>query len=56
MQKHPDWFVNKGEVGEIKIITDRTRILYEQKKIRARLKEEGNPSEWIDIGVMSEDQ
>lgn len=56
IHEHPDWFINKGEVGEIKIITDEKRILAEQKKIRARLKKEGNPPNWIDIGVLSEDQ
>lgn len=56
MQENPDLFRNKGEIGEIKIITDEKRILAEQKKIRARLKKEGNPLHWIDIGILSEDQ
>jgi len=56
MQERPDMFRNKGEKGEIKIITDEKRILAEQKKIRAKLKKEGNPSHWIDIGVLAEDQ
>lgn len=56
MQERPDMFCNKGEKGEIKIITDEKRILTEQKKIRARLKKEDNPLQWIDIGVLAEDQ
>jgi ADP-ribose pyrophosphatase len=55
-KKFPDLFNNSGEVGEIKIITDKNRIIAEQRKIRAKLKKEGNPSNWIDIGVLSEDQ
>lgn len=56
MQERPDMFRNKGEEGEIKIIADENRILFEQKKIRAKLKKEGNPPHWIDIGVLVEDQ
>jgi len=56
VKERPDMFRNSGDVGEIKIITDEKRILAEQKKIRARLKKEGNPSHWIDIGVLAEDQ
>lgn len=56
MAEHPEWFHNTGEAGEIKIITDEKRILAEQKKIRARLKKEGKPTSWIDIGVLAEDQ
>lgn len=56
VKERPDMFRNSGDVGEIKIITDEKRILAEQKKTRARLKKEGNPSHWIDIGVLAEDQ
>lgn len=56
MAQNPGMFKNKGEKGEIKIITDKQCILAEQKKIRAKLKKEGKPSNWIDIGVLSEDQ
>lgn len=56
MHSNPALFKNSGEVGEIRIITNKKRILAEQKKIRARLKKEGNPPHWIDIGVLSEDQ
>lgn len=55
-KKYPTLFQNSGEFGEVKIITDKKRILAEQNKIRARLKKEGNPAEWIEIGVLSEDQ
>lgn len=56
MQEHPDMFHNSGDNGEIKIITDKKRIRAEQKKIHAKLKKEGKPSCWIDIGVLAEDQ
>lgn len=56
MRERPDLFANKGEEGEIRIITDKKRILAEQKKIRAKLKQEGKPSCWIDIGVLAEDE
>ncbi len=56
IKQYPKLFTNSGEFGEVKIITDKKRILAEQKKIRARLKKEGHPPEWIDIGVLSEDQ
>lgn len=56
IKEYPKLFSNSGEFGEVKIITDKKRILAEQKKILARLKKEGNPPEWIDIGVLSEDQ
>lgn len=56
IHERPDMFHNKGDAGEIKIITDEKRILVEQKKIRAKLREEGKPPHWIDIGVLAEDQ
>jgi ADP-ribose pyrophosphatase len=56
IEERPDMFRNTGEAGEIKIIADEKRILAEQKKIRAKLKKEGKPSNWIDIGILSEDQ
>ena len=56
IEKHPEFFVNTGEVGEIKIIKDIERIRAEQKKMQARLRETGNPEEWIDIGILAEDQ
>lgn len=56
MKEHPEMFRNKGEKGEIRIITDENRICAEQKKIRVKLKKEGKPLCWIDIGVLAEDQ
>jgi ADP-ribose pyrophosphatase len=56
MKKHPEWFANTGEAGEIKIITDGKRIRSEQRKIRSQLKKEGKPAHWIDIGILAEDQ
>jgi ADP-ribose pyrophosphatase len=56
MQEQPNMFRNKGEHCEIKIITDKKRILAEQKKIRSKLKKDGKPIYWIDIGVLAEDQ
>jgi ADP-ribose pyrophosphatase len=56
MEQFPDLFRNTGEAGEIKIITDVNQIRREQRKIKARLKKDGKPISWIDIGVMSEDQ
>src|SRR5215208_1631015 len=56
MHEQPEMFRNSGEAGEIRIITDKERILAEQKKIRAKLKKERNPPHWIDIGVLAEDQ
>lgn len=56
LKEQPELFKNNGETGEIKIITDKKRILAEQKKIRAKLKKEGKPANWIDIGVLAEDQ
>ncbi|HSL46432.1 MAG TPA: NUDIX hydrolase, partial [Anaerolineales bacterium] len=44
------------EPGEIKVITDPARIRREQRKIRTRLRKEGKPACWIDIGVLAEDQ
>lgn len=56
MRQNPKLFENSGDSGEIKVITDHKRILVEQKTIRAKLKKEGKPSCWIDIGVLAEDQ
>ncbi|MCL4275856.1 MAG: NUDIX domain-containing protein [Anaerolineales bacterium] len=56
MQERPEMFHNKGEKGEIKIITNEKQIRAEQKKIRAKLRKDGKPANWIDIGVLAEDQ
>jgi ADP-ribose pyrophosphatase len=56
IKKYPQLFKNNGAFGEIKIITDKKRILAEQRRIRTELKKAGHPAEWIEIGVLSEDQ
>jgi ADP-ribose pyrophosphatase len=56
MKKHPDLFENTGVKGEIKIIHDLERIRKEQARLQAKLIEEGKPIDWIEIGVLSEDQ
>jgi ADP-ribose pyrophosphatase len=56
LEQNPKLFENKGDPGEIKIITDKKRIFLEQKRIRAELRRESKPSCWIDIGVLAEDQ
>ncbi|MBI5942981.1 MAG: NUDIX hydrolase [Chloroflexi bacterium] len=56
IKEHPEMFRNSGEVGEIKIITDERTIITEQEKLRKHLRENGQPIEWIEIGVLSEDQ
>lgn len=56
MKQRPEIFQNKNEKASIKIITDKKRILAEQKKIRTRLKKEKKPISWIDIGVLAEDE
>lgn len=56
IREQPYMFRNTGEHGEIKIITDKERILAEQKQIRNTLKKDGKPAYWIDIGVLAEDQ
>lgn len=56
MKKHPDLFENTGVKGEIKIIHDRERIHKEQARLQAKLTDEGKPIDWIEIGVLSEDQ
>lgn len=56
VRKMPGLFRNTGEAGEIRIITDKRRILREQKRIRMELEKEGKPLHWIDIGILAEDQ
>jgi ADP-ribose pyrophosphatase len=56
LDERPDFFANTGEAGEIKIITDRQQIESEQQKIQEQLRQQGNPENWIDIGVLAEDQ
>ncbi len=53
---YPRLFANTGEIGELKIILDRQKIISEQKRIQQELQNAGKPKSWIDIGVLSEDQ
>lgn len=55
MQQRPEIFRNPEGEGVIKIITDRQRILEEQAKILEKLRADGKPDYWIDIGVLAED-
>lgn len=56
MQEHPEMFRNTGELGEIKIIQDPERIRVEQRVIQAKLRADGKPENWIDIGILAEDE
>ncbi len=56
IQERPELFRNTGEQGEIKIIQDPERIRVEQERIQAKLRSEGKPENWIDIGVLAEDE
>ena len=56
MEDCPEFFTNTGEIGEIKIVKNPERIRTEQKQLRAELCEQGKPDDWIDIGVLAEDQ
>jgi len=56
MQERPEFFINTGESGEIKIIKDVRRIRKEQKRLQAELRSQGKPDEWIEIGVLAEDE
>jgi ADP-ribose pyrophosphatase len=56
MQQRPELFHNTGEAGEIKILQDPERIRAEQQRIQAKLRSEGKPENWIDIGVIAEDE
>ncbi len=56
MQERPELFRNTDEPGEVKIIKDLERIHSEQERIRAKLRAEGKPENWIDIGILAEDE
>ena len=55
MQERPDLFHNPGDPGEIKIIHDPDQIRSEQQRIQEKLRAEGKPEHYIDIGILSED-
>lgn len=56
ISQFPHLFINTGEKGELTIITDPNIILREQEKIINKLHFKGDPEEWIDIGVLAEDE
>lgn len=55
MKEHPQLFANPDEEGVIKIFTDAEKIGILQAQLKREYKEAGKKSEWIDIGVLSED-
>lgn len=55
MKEHPQLFSNPNEEGVIKIITDPEKIKTLQAQLKKEYKVSGKKSEWIDIGVLSED-
>jgi ADP-ribose pyrophosphatase len=56
MHEFPELFRNLGEPGEIKIIYDPDRIRSEQKRIQSELRAKGKPEDYINIGILSEDE
>ncbi len=55
MDKFPALFENPEGESVIKIITKLDVIKEEQSKLRAKLRDEGKPETWIDIGVLVDD-
>lgn len=56
IKEHPELFSNPDEPGVIKIITDPEKVKTLQAKLKKEYKEGGKKPEWIDIGVLGEDQ
>lgn len=56
MKEHPELFSNPDEPRVIKIITDPEQIKTLQAKLKKEYKELGKRPEWIEIGVLAEDQ
>lgn len=56
ISSYPHLFENKGQEGELIIIKDPLIIKKQQRIIRNSFREEGKPANWIDIGVLSEDE
>ncbi|MBC7879148.1 MAG: NUDIX hydrolase [Anaerolineales bacterium] len=56
MKEHPQLFVNPDEEGIIRIITEREELRRLQAKLKKEYKEVGKKPEWIDIGILAEDQ
>ena len=55
LKTHPELFDNPSGPNRLEIITDPLRIHAEQAKLRQELKEKGQPSTWIDVGVLVDD-
>jgi ADP-ribose pyrophosphatase len=56
MQERPELFINTGDPGELRIIKDPDRIRVEQARIQEKLRLEEKPENWIDIGILAEDE
>lgn len=56
LEYHPELFLNPDEPGVIKIITDPEKIKTLQARLKKEYKEAGKKTEWIDIGILGEDQ
>ncbi|MEW6093085.1 MAG: NUDIX hydrolase [Chloroflexota bacterium] len=56
MKDHPELFSNPDEPGVIKIITDPQELRLLQAELKKEFKGSGKKSEWVDIGVLGEDQ
>lgn len=54
--ERPELFRNTGEEGEVKVITDPDRIRIEHERLREKFHATGKPENWIDIGVLAEDE
>lgn len=56
MKDHPELFSTPDGVGAIRIITDPEKIITLQAKLKNEYKEAGKKPEWVDIGILGEDQ
>lgn len=56
VREQPDLFRNTGEEGEVKVITDPNRIRIEHERLKENFRNAGKPENWIDIGILAEDE
>lgn len=56
MKEHPELFSTPDGSGAIRIITDPEKIITLQAKLKKEYTEAGKKPEWIDIGILGEDQ
>lgn len=54
--ERPELFRNTGEEGEVKVITDPDRIHIEHERLLEKFRAAGKPENWVDIGVLAEDE